>query len=195
MRKYVVKAIAKYYKKTTFTVPQPNCRGSRGASKIGQNQIGRKGENMKKSKCRCGLKCVLLFLTGACVYYNVEICFRGYSHWSMALLGGILFIIIGNINERGAASKKIPLAAQGLMAAAIITLGELIAGIILNVWLGLGIWDYSDLPFNFLGQVCLRFSLLWIIVGIIAVMLDDWLRYLLFGGEKPKYRIMRQSRK
>lgn len=150
---------------------------------------------MKKSKCRCGLKCVLLFLTGACVYYNVEICFRGYSHWSMALLGGILFIIIGNINECGAASKKIPLAAQGLMAAAIITLGELIAGIILNVWLGLGIWDYSDLPFNFLGQVCLRFSLLWIIVGIIAVMLDDWLRYLLFGGEKPKYRIMRQSRK
>ncbi len=70
---------------------------------------------MKKSKCKCGLKCILLFLVGACVYYNVEICFRGHSHWTMAVLGGILFIIIGNINEKGAASRRIPLLAQGFL--------------------------------------------------------------------------------
>lgn len=145
---------------------------------------------MGKSKCKCGLKCILLFLVGACVYYNAEICFRGYSHWTMALLGGALFLAIGNINEKNAASKNIPLPFQGLLAAAFITAGELAAGIILNVWLDLNIWDYSDLPFNFLGQICLRFSLIWIAVGIIAVVLDDYLRYLLFDEEKPKYIII-----
>ena len=63
-------------------------------------KIAWKGHSlMKKSKGKCGLKCILLFLVGACVYYNVEICFRGHSHWTMAVLGGILFIIIGNINR------------------------------------------------------------------------------------------------
>ena len=144
---------------------------------------------MKKSKGKCGLKCILLFVVGACGYYNVEICFRGHSHWTMAVLGGILFIIIGNINEKGAASRRIPLLAQGFFASILITAFELAAGVVLNIWLGLNIWDYSDLPFNFLGQICLRFSLIWIAVGIIAVVLDDYLRYLLFDEERPKYKI------
>ena len=90
---------------------------------------------MKKSKGKCGLKCILLFLVGACVYYNVEICFRGHSHWTMAVLGGILFIIIGNINEKGAASRRIPLLAQGFSFLILITAFELAAGVVLNIWL------------------------------------------------------------
>ena len=51
-------------------------------------------------------------------------------------------------------------------------------------------WDYSSMPMNLLGQICLPFSLLWILVGIIAVVVDDYLRYWLFGEEKPHYKLI-----
>ena len=55
---------------------------------------------------------------------------------------------------------------------AIVTGAELVTGMILNVWLGLGIWDYSGMPFNYKGQICLPFSILWIFVSIAAIVLD-----------------------
>ena len=64
---------------------------------------------------------------------------------------------------------------------------ELVAGLILNVWLGLGIWDYSTMPLNFMGQICLPFCLLWVLLSVVAVVLDDWLRHWLFAEEHPHY--------
>ena len=66
---------------------------------------------------------------------------------------------------------------------------DLAAGILLNRWLGLGIWDYSNMPFNLWGQICLPFSVLWVFLAGIAVVLDDWLRYWLFREERPHYAI------
>mgnify|MGYP007072511315 FL=1 len=35
------------------------------------------------------LKCALLFLIGGALYYCIEILWRGHSHWTMAVVGGI----------------------------------------------------------------------------------------------------------
>lgn len=58
---------------------------------------------------------------------------------------------------------------------------------------GLGVWDYSGMPLNYKGQICLPFSILWIFVSIAAVVLDDWLRYWLFGEERPHYTLFRRG--
>lgn len=82
---------------------------------------------------------------------------------------------------------------QGVLGSAIVTGAELVTGMILNVWLGLGVWDYSGMPLNYKGQICLPFSILWIFVSIAAVVLDDWLRYWLFGEERPHYTLFRRG--
>lgn len=135
------------------------------------------------------LKHAVLALVGGCIYYAIEIAWRGHSHWTMAVLGGICFVLVGGINEFFPWSM--PLALQGVIGAAIITALEFTAGVVLNVWLGLGIWDYSTMPLNVLGQICLPFTLLWVPLSIVAVVLDDWLRHWLFGEERPHYTLFR----
>lgn len=134
------------------------------------------------------VKCVVLALCGGCVYYAIEVMWRGYSHWTMAVLGGICFVLIGGINEFFPWSM--PLSLQGVIGATIVTVLELLAGIILNLWLGLGIWDYSNMPLNLWGQICLPFSLLWVLLSVVAVVLDDWLRHWWFGEANPYYKLI-----
>lgn len=137
---------------------------------------------------KTALKYAVLFVIGGAVYYGIELAWRGGSHWTMAVVGGICFIFCGLINER--LNWDYPLLLQGIIGSLFITGAELISGIILNIRLGLHIWDYSGLPFNFLGQICLPFSLLWVALAIVAVILDDYLRYFLFGEEKPHYKFL-----
>ena len=132
-------------------------------------------------------KPLVLFLIGGSVYFIMEVIFRGYSHWTMFILGGLCFFYLGLINEL--IPWEMPLQMQGLIGAGIVTALELVAGCILNLWLGWSIWDYSDMPFNVLGQICLPFSLLWVLLSIAAIVLDDYLRYWLFGEDKPHYCI------
>lgn len=132
-------------------------------------------------------KYVFLLVIGGNLYYILEVIWRGYSHFSMFLLGGLCFILIGLINESHATSN-LPLIMQQAIAAIIITLLEFVFGLIFNIYLGLGIWDYSSLRFNYMGQICLTFSILWFFLSLPAIMLDDYLRYWIFDEEKPKYR-------
>lgn len=99
-----------------------------------------------------------------------------------------MFLSVGLINEILPWSMSIIL--QGIIGSIMITLVEFLSGCYLNLYLMLGIWDYSQLPFNILGQVCLQFSLIWIILSILAVVVDDYLRYWLFDEEKPHYRLI-----
>ena len=64
------------------------------------------------------------------------------------------------------------------------------AGVIVNIWLKLGVWDYSGLPLNILGQVCLPFYFAWVGLSVVAIVFDDYLRYWFFGEEKPHYKIV-----
>ena len=140
-----------------------------------------------KEKLKAILKHAVLTLCGGCVYFLIEMAWRGHSHWTMAVLGGVCFVLIGEINEF--IPWNMPLVLQGAIGSGTVTLLELVSGIILNLWLGLGIWDYSNMPFNFLGQICLPFSLLWVALSVVAVILDDWLRYWLFGEDRPTYTL------
>ena len=121
------------------------------------------------------LKCALLFLIGGALYYCIEILWRGYSHWTMAVVGGICFVIIGGLNNY--LPWEMPLWKQAGTGALFVTAMEMVVGIPLNLMLGLHIWDYSSLPFNLLGQICLPFTVLWFFLALLCIFVDDWLRH------------------
>ena len=128
---------------------------------------------------------LVLFVIGAFLYMGIEILYRGYTHWTMGVVGGLCFVIIGLLNE--GCGWRIPFWRQCLIGACVVTFFEFVSGFILNIILGLNIWDYSNMPFNILGQVCLPFSIIWFFLSGIAIIVDDYLRYWLFGGKKPEY--------
>ena len=137
------------------------------------------------------LKTVFLLLAGGLLYVAVELIWRGYSHWTMFFLGGTCFVLIGAINEL--IPWCMPLWKQAIIGAAIITLLEFLTGCIVNLWLGWNIWDYSSVPLNLLGQICVPYILLWVPVSLGAIILDDWLRYGMFDEEKPHYCLWRHK--
>ena len=128
-----------------------------------------------------------LGIIGGIIYYLLECLWRGYSHWTMFILGGICFIALGLINE--ILSWDTPLVIQMLIGGTIITILEFITGCIVNLWLGWNVWDYSDEWGNLIGQICPKYSVLWYFISLAAILLDDWLRYWFFGEEKPHYKL------
>lgn len=132
------------------------------------------------------LRPLILFGVGGMLYVFIELLWRGYSHWTMFIVGGICFVAVGLINE--ILSWETPLVIQCFIGGAIITAVEFIAGCIINLWLGWNVWDYSNLPLNILGQVCLPFFFIWVLISAPAILLDDYIRYKL-GEEKPRYKL------
>ena len=128
---------------------------------------------------------IILFLIGALMYYSIEILWRGFSHWTMAILGGICFVIIGCLNNF--IPWEIKFWKQMLLGSITITSLEFIFGYILNIVLKMGIWDYSNMPFNIMGQVCILYSFLWFLLSAFAIILDDFIRWKLFKENKPVY--------
>jgi uncharacterized membrane protein len=133
------------------------------------------------------LKYFVLLITGGIIYYIIELLWRGYSHWTMAIVGGICFILVGTINEFY--TWDMALVSQMFLSAIIITGMELIAGIMLNIFIGLDIWDYSNLPYNILGQICLLYTNIWFLLSLPAILLDDYIRYRWLSEEKPHYKL------
>lgn len=143
----------------------------------------------------------ILFFIGGINYYLIEILWDGSSHWTMFVLGGLCFVIMGLLNEYKFSWNQ-SLFIQSLISAVVITVFEFIVGYIVNIKLGLKIWDYSGLPFNLLGQICLYFFLLWILLSLIGIIIDDWIRYIFYiifseffpyikKREKPHYKLLR----
>lgn len=132
------------------------------------------------------IKYLILFLLGGYVYYGIEILWRGYSHYSMIICGGICFIYAGLQNEQ--VEWDYPFWKQVLRVEAFILSAEFITGCIVNIWLGLNVWDYSGLPGNILGQTCPQFALLFLPLSAIAIVVDDFIRWKWFGEEKPRYK-------
>ena len=132
-------------------------------------------------------KYLVLMTTGGLLYVVLELIWRGRSHWTMFLLGGICFVALGLINE--ILPWSMPLWRQILIGAAIITALEFLTGCIVNLWLGWNIWDYSGLSGNILGQICPQYCLLWLPVSLAGIVLDDWLRYWWWGEERPRYKL------
>lgn len=140
------------------------------------------------SKLKITTKYLFLGVIGSIVYMSLEIFWRGYTHWTMGVLGGICFIALGLINE--ILSWDTPLVIQMLIGGTIITILEFITGCIVNLWLGWNVWDYSDLPYNLLGQISLFSSIGWIGLSLVGIVLDDYIRWKWFDEEKPKYKLI-----
>jgi uncharacterized membrane protein len=126
-------------------------------------------------------------MIGGFSYGGIEILFRGYSHISMFIAGGICFILFGLLNE--VYSWKIALISQMFISAGIITAVEFLVGLIVNVWLKLHVWDYSGMPYNLLGQVCLLYTNSWFFLSLAGILADDYLSYYILKEEKPRYKI------
>ena len=140
------------------------------------------------------VKYLTLALYGGVIYYIIEAFYKSNwsdspTHWSMALVGALAFLLVGGINNY--LPWRMSIVLQCLIGAAAITALELVAGLILNVWLGLGIWDYSGLPLSLWGQICLPFSAVWVVLSLVCIVLDDFLRYWIFGEERPKYYLFK----
>ena len=114
---------------------------------------------------------------GGILYVAMELLWRGWSHGSMFVVGGLCFLILGAIHRRYGAA---PLLMQAVLGAAAISIMELLSGLFLNVFLGLGVWDYSGLPYNLFGQVCLSYFFLWIWVSMAGCPLEGRIRGRLF---------------
>ncbi len=120
---------------------------------------------------------VKLFAIGGILYGLLEILWRRHTHWSMILTGGICFTILYRIFR--------PLTVCSLwlkccIGSTVITITELLSGFVFNYCLNLKVWDYSRLRFNFCGQVCAVYSLLWGLLTIPIHALCRWL-YRRFG--------------
>lgn len=111
--------------------------------------------------------CVLFYIGGT-VYMLVEFAFRGWSHGSMFLAGGTCFLLLGKLMRL---QPRLPLLPRVLLGAVVITAVELAAGLLVNR--EYRVWDYRNTPFNFYGQICLPFSLLWIPIAFGAMELYD----------------------
>lgn len=133
-------------------------------------------------------KYLFLFITGGFAYFYMEIAFRGYSHYSMIICAGLAFIICGSTKKLF--KKRISFVSQMIFSCLVITLLEFITGYIVNIRLGMNVWDYSDLPYNFMGQICLFYSLLWLSLSIICILIHDFICWFIFDEEKPHYRLI-----
>ena len=110
-------------------------------------------------------KQAVLFYMGGGAYMTLEFLWRGRSHYSMFLLGGVCFLIIGRLG------RKLPLAVRLIANSGVITALELLTGLLVNR--NYSVWDYRSTPFNYLGQICLPFSLLWIPVSLLGLMIYE----------------------
>ena len=119
------------------------------------------------------LKNLLIFSIFGLTYGLIEILWRGYTHPSMVIVGGICGLLIGLLNEK---NKKMNLLLQMVEGMVIVTVLEFVSGIILNLCLGLNVWDYSNMRFNLLGQVCPQFCIAWFFLSYFVIRIDDLLR-------------------
>lgn len=110
---------------------------------------------------------IIFNLSGFC-YICIEMAWRGYSNWTMFFTGGICFLILVKflqiIENRSLLEKCV-------FSALIITTVEFLVGCIVNILFKMNVWDYSNMHFNVLGQVCLLYSVLWGILSIPIVYL------------------------
>lgn len=131
----------------------------------------------------------LFFWTlGGSVYYLIEILFRGFSHWSMFVLGGLVLCFCTFQGQSMGWSE--PLWIQILRSVIFVTSLEFITGIIVNKWLKLYVWDYSDQPFQLWGQICLPFMILFSGLILLGILLGGILSYHIYREEKPHFYVL-----
>ena len=120
---------------------------------------------------------IIVFFIGGLSYGLVEILYRGYTHWSMVLTGGAVILTFYYLMPL---LFQLPLWLSALLGATIITIYEFAMGCVVNLWFKMGVWDYSDLPGNILGQICPRFSVCWFLLCLAFFALVKYNKNIFF---------------
>ena len=110
------------------------------------------------------------FAMGAILYPSIEICYRGYTHYAMAIAGGLCAVLLFAYNRL---YTQHPRLLRAVCGAGLICLVEFIFGVICNLFLGWAIWDYSALRFHIMGQISLRYFLIWCVFSFLLTLLFD----------------------
>ncbi len=113
----------------------------------------------------------IVYLLGAALYGLAELLWRGWTHWTMLLCGGLCFTLIYIISGSGLGRVR-----KWILCAAVITAVEFETGLLVNLTLGWGVWDYSDMPLNLMGQICPAFTLAWLALSVPGTALCTLLR-------------------
>lgn len=103
---------------------------------------------------------------GGVGYPLLEICYRGRTHWTMALTGGVALALLRRI---GLGQRRRPLWQKALWGGLMITGLEYTVGRWFNRHYR--IWDYRRMPLNLHGQICLAYSACWCAVSAVLLAL------------------------
>ena len=125
----------------------------------------------------------VLWMTGGLIYFYLEIAFRNYSHYSMIVCGGFCFVIVVTIGKYILETESDILKAVALImffGALVITTLELFTGIIVNMKLNMGVWDYSSMKYNVYGQICLTYTMIWALLSLLCVFVSNTIKKFLF---------------
>ncbi|MBO5360279.1 MAG: hypothetical protein J6B25_05485 [Clostridia bacterium] len=122
-----------------------------------------------------------IYLLGAVIYGLIEVMFRGFTHWTMALTGGLAYLLIYIINTK---SKTKSLILRCLAGCVIITTLEFFVGCVVNKKFNMNVWDYSNQPGHLLGQICPLFSAIWFLISFPAMLLSFFIKGKLFSENK-----------
>lgn len=117
---------------------------------------------------------LIIFLLGGQGYCTLEMLWRGRTHYSMFFAGGLAlsFLVFIGLEMKGA-----PILLKCIAGAAVITLIELLFGWIFNIKYQMNVWDYSKMPLNLAGQICLPYSAAWFLLSFVMfkwVIKDDF---------------------
>ena len=115
-------------------------------------------------------KKMMLFSLGGAAYQGLELLWRGRTHGSMFVAGGLCFLLVGHLNR---VQPRLPRFPRAVAGALMITMVELAVGLTVNQ--DHRVWDYRGQPGNYLGQICPQFTLVWIPVAFLAGFLYDFL--------------------
>lgn len=126
------------------------------------------------------IKNLILFLVGYCAYIAIEVTVRSVSYPIMGICGGLAIVLIDKINDY--ISWKMDIIIQGVIGSLVITSLELVIGeISLHTSIFPIMWNYSNIPLNYDGVICLPFSMIWILLSLIGIFISDAINYYVFG--------------
>lgn len=125
----------------------------------------------------------LWFVMGMC-YAQLELFVRGFTYLPMTFIGGLAGASIGALDSHPSA-RSLRMWQQCLLGMMIVLDIEFISGCIFNLGLHMSLWDYSRYRYNLLGQICLPLGMAWFFITPSAAWVDDFIRWRLFGEDKP----------
>lgn len=126
---------------------------------------------------------VVIFLIGGVSYCLIEIAWRQRTHWSMLVLGGLCFLLLNKIYNK---LQNNSLLEKCVVGAIVITALEFATGCVVNLIFGYEVWNYSRMPLNLFGQVCIVYSTLWgflcIPINFLSKKINKYIRNSYFNS-------------